>query len=151
MKNTPSILFWRGRSIQHFHAPQIRKALAALLNESIASAVEKELFQRWETESKRYTSQGRELIVNLRDPSNPDLKERILTGTITPEELSVATSEVRGGCNGSERRSGQHETFLFLPYQDLASQVLKDARNSEAEEALKQSIREDTLQGERKS
>jgi hypothetical protein len=74
--------------------PQIRKTLAALLNESIALAVEEQLFQRWAGESKRYTSQGRELIVNLRDPNNPDLKERILTGGITPEELSVATSEV---------------------------------------------------------
>jgi hypothetical protein len=109
--------------------------------------VEEELFQRWEAESKRYTSQGRELIVNLRDPNNPDLKERIMTGTITPEELSVATSEVRDGCMVVRNEVAEIKLWFCLPCQDLASQVLKDARNSEAEEAARMSIREDTLQG----
>ena len=72
----------------------MRTSLAGLLEEQVAHAIEDQLYAKW-TDSKEYNAQVRELLINLRDPQNPDLRQRIVRGEITPEQLSVATSAVR--------------------------------------------------------
>ena len=70
---------------------QIRDAFAGLLNKAIAGEIEAKLFERC---GKQYNAQARAVLINLRDPHNPDLKARVLAGAITPDQLSVATSDV---------------------------------------------------------
>jgi hypothetical protein len=60
--------------------------------ESLAFKIE-ELFKLFGGVNKKYKEQGRSLLFNLKDKSNPELRERVLSGDIVPERLCSMTAE----------------------------------------------------------
>ncbi len=73
---------------------QVRQGIASVLSEEMARLIDDALVLKWNDDSKEYNKQVRQLLLNLRDPNNPDLKTRIMSGELTPEKLSVATADV---------------------------------------------------------
>jgi hypothetical protein len=57
--------------------------------------IEQELFKLFRAVNKKYKEKGRSLLFNLKDKSNPALRERVLSGDITPKFLcSMITEEL---------------------------------------------------------
>jgi hypothetical protein len=55
--------------------------------------IEQELFKLFGAVNKKYKEKGRSLLFNLKDKSNPALRERVLSGDITPKFLCSMTTE----------------------------------------------------------
>uniref|UniRef100_A0A0E0ABG8 TFIIS central domain-containing protein n=1 Tax=Oryza glumipatula TaxID=40148 RepID=A0A0E0ABG8_9ORYZ len=79
----------------------------------LAFEIEGELFTLLGGVNKKYKEKGRSLLFNLKDKSNPVLRERVLSGDITPKRLCSMTTE------------------------ELASKELSDWRLAKAEELAK--------------
>ncbi|KAL5224321.1 hypothetical protein ABZP36_010960 [Zizania latifolia] len=79
----------------------------------LAFEIERELYNLFGGVNKKYKEKGRSLLFNLKDKSNPVLRERVLSGDITPKRLSSMTTE------------------------ELASKELSDWRLAKAEELAK--------------
>ncbi|KAG8094643.1 hypothetical protein GUJ93_ZPchr0012g20180 [Zizania palustris] len=79
----------------------------------LALEIERELYNLFGGVTKKYKEKGRSLLFNLKDKSNPVLRERVLSGDITPKRLSSMTTE------------------------ELASKELSDWRLAKAEELAK--------------
>ncbi|KAK1611193.1 hypothetical protein QYE76_034866 [Lolium multiflorum] len=60
---------------------------------SLAFTIEEELFKLSGGVNKKYREKCRSLLVNLKDKSNPVLRERVLSGDITPKCLCAMTIE----------------------------------------------------------
>ncbi|XP_051199899.1 uncharacterized protein [Lolium perenne] len=60
---------------------------------SLAFAIEEELFKLFGGVNKKYKEKCRSLLVNLKDKNNPVLRERVLSGDITPKCLCAMTVE----------------------------------------------------------
>nr|XP_010915021.1 uncharacterized protein LOC105040260 [Elaeis guineensis]XP_010915022.1 uncharacterized protein LOC105040260 [Elaeis guineensis]XP_029118958.1 uncharacterized protein LOC105040260 [Elaeis guineensis] len=70
------------------------KKETALQNaERLAFRIEAELFRLFGGVNKKYKEKGRSLLFNLKDRSNPELRERVLSGDIAPERLCAMTAE----------------------------------------------------------
>ncbi|KAL5211313.1 hypothetical protein ABZP36_022160 [Zizania latifolia] len=61
--------------------------------EGLAFRIEEELFKLLGGVNKKYKEKGRSLLFNLKDKSNPELRERVLSGDITPDRLCSMTAE----------------------------------------------------------
>jgi hypothetical protein len=61
--------------------------------ESLAFKIEEELFKLFGGVNKKYKERGRSLLFNLKDKSNPELRERVLSGDIVPKRLCSMTAE----------------------------------------------------------
>ncbi|GAB2223065.1 hypothetical protein Droror1_Dr00017201 [Drosera rotundifolia] len=61
--------------------------------ESVALDIEAELFKLFGGVNKKYKEKGRSLLFNLKDRNNPDLRERVMSGEISPERLCSMTAE----------------------------------------------------------
>ncbi|XP_009590166.1 uncharacterized protein LOC107817439 [Nicotiana tabacum] len=61
--------------------------------QDIALKVEAELFKLFGGVNKKYKEKGRSLLFNLKDRSNPELRERVMSGEISPEKLCSMTAE----------------------------------------------------------
>ncbi|KAL9258541.1 PHD finger protein 3-like protein [Drosera capensis] len=61
--------------------------------ESVALDIEVELFKLFGGVNKKYKEKGRSLLFNLKDRNNPDLRERVMSGEISPERLCSMTAE----------------------------------------------------------
>ncbi|KAG6508860.1 uncharacterized protein LOC121982193 [Zingiber officinale] len=61
--------------------------------ENLAFRIESELFKLFAGVNKKYKEKGRSLLFNLKDRNNPELRERVLSGAITPERLCSMTIE----------------------------------------------------------
>ncbi|KAL9256205.1 PHD finger protein 3-like protein [Drosera capensis] len=61
--------------------------------ESVALDIEAELFKLFGGVNKKYKEKGRSLLFNLKDRNNPDLRERVMSGAISPERLCSMTAE----------------------------------------------------------
>lgn len=55
--------------------------------------IEEELFKLLGGANKKYKEKGRSLLFNLKDKSNPALREQVLSGDITPKFLCSMTTE----------------------------------------------------------
>lgn len=55
--------------------------------------IEEELFEQFGGVNKKYKEKGRSLLFNLKDKSNPVLRERVLSGDIAPKFLCSMTTE----------------------------------------------------------
>uniref|UniRef100_A0A0D9VDL0 TFIIS central domain-containing protein n=1 Tax=Leersia perrieri TaxID=77586 RepID=A0A0D9VDL0_9ORYZ len=61
--------------------------------DDLAFRIEEELFKLFGGVNKKYKEKGRSLLFNLKDKSNPELRERVLSGDITPDRLCSMTAE----------------------------------------------------------
>jgi hypothetical protein len=59
----------------------------------LAFKIEEELFKLFGGVNKKYKERGRSLLFNLKDKSNPELRERVLSGDIVPKRLCSMTAE----------------------------------------------------------
>ncbi|XP_047322520.1 uncharacterized protein LOC124926357 [Impatiens glandulifera] len=59
----------------------------------LASKIEAELFKFFGGVNKKYKEKGRSLLFNLKDPSNPELREKVISGEISPERLCSMSAE----------------------------------------------------------
>ncbi|XP_062218545.1 uncharacterized protein LOC133918608 [Phragmites australis] len=79
--------------------------------ESLAYRIEEELFKLFGGVNKKYKEKGRSLLFNLKDKSNPELRERVLSGDIAPERLCSMTAEELASKELSEWRLAKAEEF----------------------------------------
>ncbi|KAK8455891.1 hypothetical protein SEVIR_4G237800v4 [Setaria viridis] len=61
--------------------------------QSLALGIEEELFKLFGGVNKKYKEKGRSLLFNLKDKSNPVLREWVLSGEITPKYLCSMTTD----------------------------------------------------------
>lgn len=64
-----------------------------LTPDDLASQIEAELFKLFGDVNKKYREKGRSLIFNLKDRNNPELRERVMSGEISPERLCSMSGE----------------------------------------------------------
>lgn len=54
------------------------------------------IYQDVKNTDLKYKNRVRSRLSNLKDSKNPDLRKNVLCGVITPEQIAVMSSEVRG-------------------------------------------------------
>lgn len=112
-----------------------RSQLSEVLgNPTIANAIEAEMFRLFpiKDKSKDYTAKCRSLLFNIRDPKNATLKERTLSGSISPQRLVAMRPE--------EYASGELAEWRRL--QEMKSLQSVAIRPEEDEEAHAQRLNE---------
>ncbi|CAN6277939.1 unnamed protein product [Urochloa humidicola] len=82
--------------------------------ESLAFRIEGELFKLFGGVNKKYKEKGRSLLFNLKDKSNPELRERVLSGDIAPERLCSMTAEELASKELSEWRLAKAEELAQM-------------------------------------
>ncbi|KAK9077675.1 hypothetical protein SSX86_006012 [Deinandra increscens subsp. villosa] len=90
--------------------------------EELASIIEAELFKLFGGVNKKYKEKGRSLMFNLKDRSNPELREKVLSGVISPERLCSMTPEELASKQLSEWRMAkaeEHDKMIVLQESDV--------------------------------
>lgn len=90
--------------------------------EIVANEIEAELFKLFGGVNKKYKEKGRSLLFNLKDRNNPELRERVMAGEISPERLCNMTAEELASKELSEWRMAKAEEFaqmVVLPDSDV--------------------------------
>jgi hypothetical protein len=82
--------------------------------ESLAFRIEEELFKLFRGVNKKYKEKGISLLFNLKDKSNPELRERVSSGDIAPERLCSMTAEELASKELSEWRLAKAEEFAQM-------------------------------------
>lgn len=101
---------------------QVGEQQERLSPEDLASQIEVELFKLFGGVNKKYKEKGRSLCFNLKDPNNPELRERVMSGEISPERLCSMTAEELASKELSEWRMAKAEEFaqmVVLPDTDF--------------------------------
>lgn len=62
--------------------------------DNLAEQIEEAIFQEFGKPEAGYKNRLRSRIYNLKDSKNPQLRENVLRGAITPQKMAVMTSEV---------------------------------------------------------
>ncbi|KAK8375843.1 hypothetical protein O3P69_008531 [Scylla paramamosain] len=62
--------------------------------DNLAEQIEEAIFQEFGKPEAAYKNRLRSRIYNLKDSKNPQLRENVLRGAITPQKMAVMTSEV---------------------------------------------------------
>lgn len=96
--------------------------------EELASRIEAELFKFFGGVNKKYKEKGRSLMFNLKDCKNPELREKVLSGVISPERLCSMTPEELASKELSEWRMAKAEELdkmIVLPDVDIRRLVKK--------------------------
>ncbi|CAA7409935.1 unnamed protein product [Spirodela intermedia] len=91
-------------------------------NRALAASIEAELFRLFGGVNKKYKEKGRSLLFNLKDPSNPELRERVISGEITPQRLCSMSAEELASKELTEWRIAKAEEFahmVVLPDSDV--------------------------------
>ncbi|KAJ0248554.1 SPOC domain / Transcription elongation factor S-II protein [Hirschfeldia incana] len=86
----------------------------------LASKIELELFKLFGGVNKKYKEKGRSLLFNLKDKNNPELRESVMSGKITPERLCSMTAEELASKELSQWRQAKAEEMAEMV-------VLRDA------------------------
>ncbi|KAG5244319.1 death-inducer obliterator [Salix suchowensis] len=102
----------------------IRKDTGKLIQdpEFLASEIEAELCKLFGGVNKKYKEKGRSLLFNLKDRSNPELREKVMSGVITPGQLCSMTAEELASKELSEWRMAKAEELaqmVVLPDSDV--------------------------------
>lgn len=95
--------------------------------EELASEIEAELFKLFGGVNKKYKEKGRSLLFNLKDRSNPELRERVMSGEIPPDRLCSMTAEELASKELSEWRMAKAEELaqmVVLPDTDFSRRRL---------------------------
>ncbi|XP_042498078.1 uncharacterized protein LOC122076695 isoform X2 [Macadamia integrifolia] len=88
--------------------------LKPLSPETLAFKIEAELFKLFGGVNKKYKEKGRSLLFNLKDRSNPELRERVISGEISPERLCSMTAEELASEELSQWRLAKAEEFAQM-------------------------------------
>ncbi|CAH2044422.1 unnamed protein product [Thlaspi arvense] len=86
----------------------------------LASKIELELFKLFGGVNKKYKEKGRSLLFNLKDKNNPELRESVMCGKISPERLCSMTAEELASKELSQWRQAKAEEMAEMV-------VLRDA------------------------
>lgn len=82
--------------------------------EDLALQIEAELFILFGGVNKKYKEKGRSLLFNLKDRSNPELRERVMSGEIPPDKLCSMTAEELASKELSEWRMAKAEELAQM-------------------------------------
>ncbi|XP_031274528.1 uncharacterized protein LOC116132989 isoform X1 [Pistacia vera] len=107
----------------------------------LASKIEAELFKLFGGVNKKYKEKGRSLLFNLKDPNNPDLREKVMSGEIPPERLCAMSAEELASKELSEWRMAKAEEFaqmVFLPDEDDTRRLVKKTHKGEVQVEVEQ-------------
>ncbi|EOA19884.1 hypothetical protein CARUB_v10000133mg [Capsella rubella] len=88
--------------------------------ELLASKIELELFKLFGGVNKKYKEKGRSLLFNLKDKNNPELRESVMSGKVSPERLCSMTAEELASKELSQWRQAKAEEMAEMV-------VLRDA------------------------
>ncbi|KAL8521961.1 hypothetical protein ACS0TY_012202 [Phlomoides rotata] len=91
-----------------------RGEIAILTPDNMASQIEAELFKLFGDVNKKYREKGRSLIFNLKDRNNPELRERVMSGEISPERLCSMSGEELASKELSEWRMAKAEELAQM-------------------------------------
>ncbi|KAK9110161.1 hypothetical protein Sjap_018221 [Stephania japonica] len=80
----------------------------------LATRIEAELFKLFGGVNKKYKEKGRSLLFNLKDRNNPELRERVMSGEISPERLCSMTAEELASKELSEWRMAKAEELAQM-------------------------------------
>ncbi|XP_071723495.1 uncharacterized protein [Rutidosis leptorrhynchoides] len=80
----------------------------------LASKIEAELFKLFGGVNKKYKEKGRSLLFNLKDRSNPELRERVMSGDIPPDRLCAMSAEELASKELSQWRQAKAEEFASM-------------------------------------
>ncbi|XP_073301639.1 uncharacterized protein [Primulina huaijiensis] len=83
-------------------------------SENVAVKIESELFKLFGGVNKKYKEKGRSLLFNLKDRSNPELRERVMSGEISPEKLCSMSAEELASKELSEWRMAKAEEMAQM-------------------------------------
>lgn len=103
--------FGVAQEVQKSNSPQI-----------LAFQIELELFKLFGGVNKKYKEKGRSLLFNLKDKSNPELREKVMSGVISPARLCKMSAEELASKELSEWRIAKAEEFdqlKILPDSDI--------------------------------
>ncbi|KAL3650865.1 hypothetical protein CASFOL_007268 [Castilleja foliolosa] len=90
------------------------KVVPVLTPENLASEIEAELFKLFGGVNKKYREKGRSLMFNLKDRNNPDLRESVMSGEISPEKLCSMSAEELASKELSQWRMAKAEEFAQM-------------------------------------
>ncbi|KAF8393316.1 hypothetical protein HHK36_021557 [Tetracentron sinense] len=82
--------------------------------QTLAVKIEAELFKLYGGVNKKYKEKGRSLLFNLKDRNNPELRERVMSGEISPERLCSMTAEELASEELSQWRIAKAEEFAQM-------------------------------------
>ncbi|XWS27160.1 hypothetical protein CRYUN_Cryun26dG0091300 [Craigia yunnanensis] len=82
--------------------------------QEMAYQIEAELFKLFGGVNKKYKEKGRSLLFNLKDRNNPELRERVVSGEILPEQLCSMSAEELASKELSEWRQAKAEEFAQM-------------------------------------
>ncbi|CAF2014507.1 unnamed protein product [Brassica oleracea] len=86
----------------------------------LASKIELELYKLFGGVNKKYKEKGRSLLFNLKDKNNPELRESVMSGKISPGRLCSMTAEELASKELSQWRQAKAEEMAEMV-------VLRDA------------------------
>ena len=82
--------------------------------QDVAFEIEEELFKLFGGVNKKYKEKGRSLLFNLKDRNNPELRERVMAGEISPERLCSMTAEELASKELSQWRMAKAEELAQM-------------------------------------
>ncbi|KAL5711624.1 hypothetical protein ACHQM5_013890 [Ranunculus cassubicifolius] len=82
--------------------------------QDLATKIEAELFKLYGGVNKKYKEKARSLLFNLKDRNNPELRENVMSGVITPERLCCMTAEELASKELTEWRIAKAEEFAQM-------------------------------------
>lgn len=109
--------------------------------EIVAFEIEVELFKLFGGVNKKYKEKGRSLLFNLKDRSNPELRERVMSGDIPPERLCSMTAEELASKELSEWRIAKAEELaqmVVLPDEVDIRRLVKKTHKGEFQVEVEQ-------------
>ncbi|XP_057810426.1 uncharacterized protein LOC131024896 [Salvia miltiorrhiza] len=93
---------------------EVGNEVAILTPENLAFKIEAQLFKLFGGINKKYKEKGRSLLFNLKDQKNPELRERVMSGEISPERLCSMSAEELASKELSEWRIAKAEEFAQM-------------------------------------
>ncbi|KAF8400740.1 hypothetical protein HHK36_014040 [Tetracentron sinense] len=90
--------------------------------QTLAAKIEAELFKLFGGVNKKYKEKARSLLFNLKDHNNPELREKVMSGEISPERLCSMTAEELASKELSEWRIAKAEELaqmIVLPDSEI--------------------------------
>ncbi|KAK8669184.1 hypothetical protein V6N13_106620 [Hibiscus sabdariffa] len=82
--------------------------------QELAYQIEAELFKLFRGVNKKYKEKGRSLLFNLKDRNNPELRESVVSGKITPRRLCSMSAEELASKELSEWRQAKAEELAQM-------------------------------------
>ncbi|CAN8277254.1 unnamed protein product [Cochlearia groenlandica] len=80
----------------------------------LATKIETELYNLFGGVNKKYKEKGRSLLFNLKDKNNPELRESVMSGKISPERLCSMTAEELASKELSQWRQAKAEKMAEM-------------------------------------